>query len=164
MSRLPSAFNMDEVGEMDVFEPVPAGVYDVEIIKAPDKNRNSKDTGYVYKLHFKIISGDCTGRLIFVNLNLEHDNADTELRARKEYKAICVATGRMVNDTEELVGGQLSAKVAVRAATTQYAASNDIKKYMPLEGAAIPSLAKSSPAGSASSSAAPRSKKVQFNH
>lgn len=163
MSKLPGAFNANEVDDMDTFEPIPAAEYDFEIVKAPDKKRNSKDIGFVYPLHFKVINDTkFNGRLVFVSLNLEHDDDDTELRARKELGAICRAAGRPnIEGHDELVGAQLRGKVVVKEKTQKWPAGNTLKKYMPLEGvstATKPSAGAKRPSNPGASASKPTGK------
>lgn len=145
MAKLPGAFNANEHEDISDFEPLPVGEYQGKIIESELK-RNSSDTGNFLKLVFQITDGKYSGRRLFSNLNLIHPNEKAVEIAQKEMAAICRACGKItVSDSEELHGIDMMLKVAIRPATAKFPASNEIKNYKQLDGAAIPSKDESKP-------------------
>jgi hypothetical protein len=109
--------------------PVPAGTYLAQIIEsdvAPLKS--GKGTGL--KLTFEIIDGQYKGRRIWENLNIQHENDETQRIAQAQLSALCHAVNEIkVKDTAVLHHKPVSIRVVVREAQGQYQASNNIKGY-----------------------------------
>ena len=109
--------------------PVPAGTYLTQIIEsdvAPLKS--GKGTGL--KLTFEIIDGQYKGRRIWENLNIEHENEETQRIAQSQLSALCHAVNVIkVHDTAALHHKPVHVRVVVREAQGQYQASNNIKGY-----------------------------------
>ncbi len=59
-----------------------------------------------------------------------------------------------VTDTDQLIGGQLGIKLAIKE-DAQYGASNEVKGYKSLGGSVAPSATPATPAPAAAKSAAP---------
>lgn len=161
MAKLPGAFNAEEVGEMNSFDPIPKGDYRFRI-KDTDRKENSKATGFVYKFIFEVMEGDHKGRLVFANLNLEHESPQTVEMAEKELGAIVKACGMVtIDDTEELHGEELMATVAFKKGNANHSDSNVIRKYFPCKDVARPPKP-SATKSSSGDKAAPKKKKVSF--
>lgn len=138
MAKLPNQFNANEHEEIADFEPLPVGEYQGKIIES-EMRENSSGTGSFLKLVFVVTDGKYSGRRLFSNLNLIHPNEKAVEIAQKEFAAICRACGKItVDDSEELHGIEMLMKITIRAATSKYPASNEIKNYKPLEGLAVP--------------------------
>jgi len=109
--------------------PVPAGTYLAQIIEsdvAPLKS--GKGTGL--KLTFEIIDGQYKGRRIWENLNIQHENDETQRIAQSQLSALCHAVNEIkVKDTAVLHHKPVHVRVVVREAQGQYQASNNIKGY-----------------------------------
>lgn len=110
-------------------DPVPAGWYTVVMVQSEVKPTRSQDGAYL-ECGFRIAEGPHAGRMVYDRLNLHNPNPTAVEIAYRTLSAICHATGVMqVNDSQQLHNIPLQAKVTVRPATDQYAASNDIKGY-----------------------------------
>lgn len=118
------------------FDPVPPGWYVVQIIGSEGKPTKAGDGGYL-ELKLQILEGEHKNRVVFDRLNLQNKNAQTAEIATKQLSAICHAVGVIqMSDTQQLHGKPLLAKIAVRPATGEYSASNDVKGYKGLEAGA----------------------------
>ena len=138
MAKLPGAFNADEHEELGDFSAIPAGEYHVKV-KDSEMARNGKDTGDLLKFKFEIQDGEYKGRILFANLNITHNNPTAQEIAEKTLATICKAVGLVsIEDTEELHGCELMAKVIKKPASAQYAEGNEIKNYSAIEGVAQP--------------------------
>lgn len=162
MAKLPSAFNADEHEELGDFSAIPAGEYHVKI-KDSELCENNQKTGSYIKFRFEIMEGEYKGRLLFSNLNIIHQNPKAVEIAEKELATICNSVGRVsIEDTDELHGCELMAKVIKKPASANYAESNEIKNYSAIEGLEQPK----NPAGKASAvdkKAPAKKKKVSFD-
>lgn len=145
------------------FSPVPAGEYHVSIKDAELKPTND-GTGQYIKLRLDITGPTHVGRVIFSNINIRNKSQQAESIGRAQLGSIMKAIGlATLQDTDQLIGGQLSVKVAIREARTDtatgktYEASNEVKAYKPLEGAAPMAMSGSmpKPAAAAPAKAAP---------
>jgi hypothetical protein len=109
--------------------PVPAGTYLAQIIEsdvAPLKS--GKGTGL--KLTFEIIDGQYKGRRIWENLNIQHENDETQRIAQSQLSALCHAVNVIkLQDTAALHHKPVHVRVVVREAQGQFQASNNIKGY-----------------------------------
>ena len=136
MAQLPSVFNTNDHEEMGDFKPIPAGIYEAEIIKSELKQTRDK-TGQYLSLQFKILDEDVdgedkvNGRLIFKNLNLVNKNTQAVEIAQRELKSICVACGidGELEDSVDLHEIPMGIRVSVKPATAEWPAGNDIKRY-----------------------------------
>ena len=109
--------------------PVPAGTYLAQITESDVQPlKSGKGTGL--KLTFEIIDGQYKGRRIWENLNIQHENEDTQRISQSQLSALCHAVNVIkLQDTAALHLKPVSIKVAVREAQGQYQASNNIKGY-----------------------------------
>ena len=84
------------------------------------------------------------GKKVFTNINIVNDNPTAVEIGEKELATLSRACGvSNLDDTEELHGIEIMVKIAIQPASSQYAASNVIKGYSPVEGLANPNAAKS---------------------
>ena len=135
--QLGQSFNVSDMPESSGdFEPIPAGMYTATIGGAEVKTTNAGDGQYI-SLRLDITGPSHEGRVVFTNLNIRNKNPKAEEIARQQLGDIMRATGlATVEDTDQLIGGALQIKVAVKAATDQYAAGNDVKGFKAIEGGA----------------------------
>lgn len=129
-------FDARTVEPNKTLEPLPADWYAVQIVGSEGKPTKDKTGGYL-ELTLEVVFGPFKGRKVFDRLNLENRNAQTVEIAKGTLSAICHAVGVIqMTNTEQLHGKPLLAKVALKAASGEYSASNDVKGYKPMEGAA----------------------------
>lgn len=132
MALLPGGpVNIDEVPSTDF--PIPEGTYTAMIVDSEVK-ATSKGTGHYLKLTFMITDAEYYGRKIWENLNLDNPNAQAVSIAKRTLKSISNAIGieGEITDSEELHGQDMYINVVVTPERPPYAASNAIKKYLPI--------------------------------
>ena len=137
------------------FEPLPAGWYTATITQAELKDTKA-GTGQYIKLRYDITGPSHQGRIVFGNLNIKNPNPKAEEIGRADLGEIMRSIGRgKVTDTDQLIGGQLGIKLAIKE-DAQYGASNEVKGYKSLSGSVAPSATPAAaPAPAAAKSAAP---------
>lgn len=142
MAKLFAGKGFDTKGkeELDGFDALPAGKYEVVITKSEVK-RNSKDTGDLLKFTFKIMEGKFKNRLVFTSLNITHVNKQTEEIATRSLVSIVKACGKVTcDDTDELHGIQMEIALTVKPASPNFPEGNNVKGYGPSKsGGAKPS-------------------------
>jgi len=135
MAQLPSVFRAQDHDSMDDFSPIPAGEYDVEIVKSEIKDTKAGD-GKRLLLQFKVLNGEYKGRIVFNGLNIVNPNPTAVEISMKELRSICDAVGKaQVSDSAELHAIPLKIVVAIKPADANWPEQNVIKKYMTIDGA-----------------------------
>jgi hypothetical protein len=151
MAQLNETFSVDAlpVSERN-FEPLPAGWYTTVVAGAEIKNTKA-GTGQYISIRYDITGPTHQKRVVFGNLNIKNPNPKAEEIGRQQLGELMRAIGlSTVQDTDQLIGGQLQIKLEVRE-SEQYGASNDVKGFK--SNGAAPPAAKAAPA--ASTKAAP---------
>lgn len=140
MALLNETFSADALPVSDRnFEPLPAGWYTAVVNGAEIKNTKA-GTGQYIAVRYDITGPTHQGRVVFGNLNIKNPNPKAEEIGRQQLGELMRAIGlTTVQDTDQLIGGQLSIKLDVRE-SEQYGASNDVKGYKS-NGAAPPAIA-----------------------
>lgn len=111
------------------FQPLPAGDYTVSIMSA-DLTATKAGDGQYIKLKLSVLAPTHQGRIVFSNLNIRNQSAKAEEIGRAQLGDIMRAVGlSQIEDTDQLIGGTMIVSLSVKAATEQYAAGNDVKKY-----------------------------------
>lgn len=145
MAFLDEEFSVDSlpVGTSN-FEPLPEGWYNATITGAEIKSTKSGDGKYI-AVKCAITGPTHQGRVIFGNLNIKNSSTKAEEIGRQQLGEIMRAIGlATVRDTDQLIGGNLGIKLAVR--TGDYA-GNEVKGFKALGGemskpaAAVPAAA-----------------------
>lgn len=158
MAFLGQTFDANELpqGNGGNYDPLPAGWYNANITSAELKPTKDGSGQYI-KVRYDITGPSHQGRVVFGNLNIKNASAKAEEIGRQQLGEIMRAIGlAKVTDTDQLIGGSLSIKLDVRAATEQYAAQNEVKGFKAITGSA-PTFASpaASPTASAPAAAAP---------
>jgi hypothetical protein len=128
------------------FDPLPAGWYRVSI-KEASVAKTRAGTGEYIKIRYDVEGPSHGGRVVFGNLNILNPNPKAEEIGRQQLGELMRAIGlRSLKDTDQLVGGSLEIKLAIRE-SEQYGNSNDIKAFKSLGGApkASPAAAPAKP-------------------
>jgi hypothetical protein len=148
MAFLGETYRAEDMPASTAIEPVPAGWYSAQIVGA-ELCDTKAGTGQYVKVRYDIIGPAYQGRVIFGNLNIRNPNPKAEEIGRQQLGEIMAAIGlRQVQDTDELIGGQLEIKVAIRTDPSgQYAPQNEVKGFRALSGSAAPAPLASAPAG-----------------
>ena len=136
------------------FSPIPAGDYTCTVKDAEVKATND-GTGQYIKLRMDVTGPTHTGRVIFANINIRNKSEAAESIGRGQLRSIMGALGlASLSDTDQLIGGHLAIKVAVRDMRTDdktgkiYLASNEVKAFKAV-GGAMPSAAPAMPKAAA---------------
>jgi len=109
-------------------EPIPAGVYEVEITAADLKTTKKGGTGL--NVEYTVMGGQHERRKVWQFINLRNDNPQAEQIGQAQLSALCRSVNTpKLTDTDQLFGKILRISVKVRPASGEYAASNDVKGY-----------------------------------
>jgi len=130
MALLNEVFSVDNLPAPTTgnFEPLPAGWYTVVVNGAEIKNTKA-GTGQYIAVRYDVTGPTHQGRVVFGNLNIRNPNPKAEEIGRQQLGELMRAIGlSSVQDTDQLIGGQLSIKLDVRE-SEQYGASNDVKGF-----------------------------------
>ncbi|MEO0437912.1 MAG: DUF669 domain-containing protein [Pseudomonadota bacterium] len=136
-----NGFDASKVDPSDVLSPVPDGNYPVVITESEFKDTKS-GTGQYLQLTLEVIDGPMKGRKIWDRLNLVNQNSTAREIAERQLSQICHATGVLTpQDSVELHGKPLTAKVVLKPADPGYNPSNEVKGYLSLNAANDPAPA-----------------------
>lgn len=159
MAYLDQPINVNELPEDTGgdYTPLPPGDYQT-VIKDAELKATNDGTGQYIKLRLDVTGPTHAGRVVFSNLNIRNKSSAAEQIGRAQLGALMKAIGlATLQDTDQLIGGHVTVKLAIREARTDpatgktYEASNEVKAYKGTDGA-MPSAA---PAGMPKASAAP---------
>lgn len=151
MAFIGQIFDVNELpqGNGGNYDPLPAGWYNANITAAELKPTKDGSGQYI-KVRYDITGPSHQGRVVFGNLNIKNASAKAEEIGRTELGNLMRAIGlAKVTDTDQLIGGSLSIKLDVRAATEQYAAQNEVKGFKAITGSAPTFATASAPAQAA---------------
>jgi hypothetical protein len=131
------------------YEVLPAGWYTASITGAEPKSTKS-GTGKYLRVEYTISGPTGVGRKVWSNYNVRNENPKAESIGREQLAELCRCVGlARVNDTDELLGCNVSVKLKVREASNGYEAQNEVQGHKALEGSAPPApaaAAKAAPA------------------
>lgn len=140
-------FNPQEYDVPTFGEPIKPGWYAVRITKAEMKATKAGDGQYL-EITLAIDENqhpDLAGRNVWDRLNVFHKTEKTMKIARGTLRKLQESCGKpTAQDTDELLGCTVLAKVKVRPETTEHRASNEIDDYKPL-GATVTAAATGAP-------------------
>jgi hypothetical protein len=127
-------FNVNDLPDGQDFSPVPAGNYDVTIDTVEIKTTKNGD-GQYFKIQLKLDSG----RVVFANINFKNPSSTAEEIGRGQLKSVLQALKiQTLKDTDQLIGGRLNVTLAVKPASGEYSASNEVKSYRPADVYTMP--------------------------
>ena len=156
MAFLGQEFDVNSLPQSESnFDTLPAGWYDVNITGAELKA--TKDgTGSYINVKYAVTGPTHQGRVVFGMLNLKNKNPKAEEIGRQQLGELMRACGlARVTDSDQLIGGRCSIKLAIRAADGQYEAQNEVKGWKSITGSAAPTFSAPAPTQSAPASAVP---------
>lgn len=130
MAFLDQAIDLSSLPQSEQsYELLPPGWYSASITRA-DLKATKDGAGQYIALRFDITGPSHQGRVVFGNLNIKNRSAKAEEIGRQQLGELMRAIGlARVQDTDQLIGGQLQIKVAIREASGGYEAQNDVKGY-----------------------------------
>lgn len=153
MAFLDQEINVNDLPQSTSYEVLPEGWYTASITKA-DLQATKDGTGQYIKIRFDITGPTHQGRVVFGNINIRNASSEAEKIGRDHLGKIMRAIGlTSVRDTDQLIGGQLQVKVAIRPAQGQYGESNDIKDFKSATGGSAPVAPKAAAAAPAAAKA-----------
>jgi len=124
-----SGFDANEIEPNAPATPVPAGWYRAVFIASEEKPTKAQ-TGSYLQLTAEILEGEHAGRKLTERLNLNNPNQTAVEIAQRTLSGICRAVGVMTpKNSDDLHDRPFMVMVAVKAATGDYGASNEIKEY-----------------------------------
>jgi hypothetical protein len=157
MAQLGTNFDATHVQPQEPFSVIPGGKYKLQIVASEIRATNNGAGQYLW-FEIEILDGEYQGRKLWDRLNLWNDNAQAVEIAQRTLSAMCHATGQLhVEDSEALHFKPMIGTVRVRPAGPgkdgkQYDASNEIRGYEAVNGAAP---AQAAPAAAVQQAAAP---------
>lgn len=162
MAFLNETFSVDQLpqGNSGSFDPLPEGWYTATIAGAELKTTKA-GTGQYIAVRYDITGPTHQGRVVFGNLNIRNPNPKAEEIGRQQLGELMRAIGlASVQDTDQLIGGQLQIKLSIRA-QDGYEPTNDVKGFKALTGAApkVQPAGGIQPQAAAASSAPPWAKR-----
>ena len=133
------------------FEVLAPGWYTASITGAEVKQTKS-GTGSYLRVEYTISGPTGAGRKVWSNYNVRNENSKAESIGREQLAELCRCIGLVrVNDTDQLLGENVSVKLKVREASGGYDAQNEVQAHKSLEGSAPPA-----PVAAAAPKAAPK--------
>jgi hypothetical protein len=130
------------------FGCMPAGEYLFMIVDSELKNSTRTQGAAMLALKMQCLDEGFKGRLMFVNLNIQHPKPDVQRIAESELREICEAVGKggqMVEDSTVLHNTPMLVKIRVKKDPNgQYEDSNQPSWYKP---ASTPRSAAGAPGG-----------------
>ena len=148
-------FNVNELppSEGNDFEPIATGWYEVVMTKGAMKDTKAGN-GKRLACEFDVIGPAYAGRKLFHGFNMVNPNAEAVKISQRQLGDFAEACGKEeVQDSDELIGIPVLAKVKVKEAKGGYDASNEIVTFKAL-GGAQPSAPKPAAANGAKPAAA----------
>lgn len=141
MAQLGGTFDATQVQPQEAFTVIPAGKYKSQVVASEIRATNNGEGQYLW-FELEILDGEHQGRKLWDRLNLWNNNATAVEIAQRTLSAMCHATGQLhVEDSEALHFKPMIVTVRVRPAGPgkdgkQYDASNEIRGYEAVNGAA----------------------------
>ena len=153
MAKLDEAFITDDMPKGNDYTPLPAGWY-VASIGSADLANTKNGKGQYIKIRYNIEGPSHQGRVVFGNLNTRNESEKAMEVGRQQMGNLLRALGiAKLTDTDQLVGGNVEIKLAVREAEGQYEAQNELKGFKSVSGSS-PMTSKSTSAGKTSATTA----------
>jgi len=128
-------FATDNLGDVDSFDPLPAGRYNV--IGSAALVKPTKDgTGRMLNITWTVTDGDYKGRKLFDRLNVVNKSEKAQQIGRNQLGNRLKAVGlEGENDMAKIIGRECNLSVRVRPAEGDYQASNEINRADAIGGA-----------------------------
>lgn len=151
MAFLGESFDLNALPDGKSYDLVPEGWYKAVIVKS-DLKDTTAGTGKKIDIRFDITGPTHQGRAIFTAINIRNPSQRAEEIGRQQLGEIMRAIGlSQVQDSDQLVGGQLQIKVKVREPSAEDKAKgytesrNEVAGYKSASASASPSIAVAAP-------------------
>jgi hypothetical protein len=140
-------FDASSVPQTDKsYEVLAPGWYTASITGAEVKATKS-GTGQYLRVEYTVSGPTGAGRKVWSNYNVRNENPKAESIGREQLAELCRCVGlARVNDTDQLLGANVSVKLKVREASNGYDATNEVQGHKSLEGSATPAPKAAAPA------------------
>jgi|TARA_Y100000310_G_scaffold155048_2_gene154530 hypothetical protein len=119
------------------FDPMPPGWYHATIINSDMLVGKSPDAGEMLRLTVEIDGNhhaEYASRQVFHYMCINHKSEQTRYIARAQLSAICHATNTLeLEDSDQLLGANILARLKIRPARDGYEASNDVASYAAID-------------------------------
>jgi hypothetical protein len=129
------SFDSTQVKELDnKFEPLPGGKYSAVIDNTEIKDTKAGNGRYIV-ITYKITSEPASGRLVFINYNVENPSQVAVDIGKSQLKQVCEAVGKpKFENLYELHGSPILLTLAIKR-DEKYGDSNIVKRAESLAGA-----------------------------
>ena len=129
MANLGTVIDTNVVAPAEERGAFPAGEYLVTATESEVKP-NAKGTGLIAKFRFQVVEGPSKGRLVFANMNFQHENPTAQEIGQGELSALSKACGiTKLSDTSQTHGKVIKVKVGLEK-DQNGADRNVIKSYL----------------------------------
>lgn len=120
MAFLDETFVADDLPQSDrSYDLLPEGWYNATISKA-EVGQTKAGTGTKIDVRYDITGPTQQGRVMFASLNIRNPNPEAERIGREQLGELMRAIGlTKVQDSDELIGGQLSIKIKIKKASAK---------------------------------------------
>lgn len=121
----------------DDISPLPAGVYDVEVIESDVVPTKMRD-GTMVNLTLRVVDGQHENRRIWSRLNIENKSEKAQEIGQRQLSDLARACGlaAIPSNTDDFHGHVIRVNVKVVPAQGDYGPKNEISRYLPADGAA----------------------------
>lgn len=152
MAFLGETYETENLPEGRSYDLLPDGWYNVTISQATLGDTKS-GTGKKIDIRYDITGPTHQGRVIFGSVNIRNQSQKAEEIGRQQLGEIMRAIGlAKVQDSDELIGGQLAVKVKTKPAENGYEARNEVSGFKAIDGSTPPKPAATTAAASTSAS------------
>lgn len=113
------------------FDPIPEGVYDMEVI-ASDVVQTKTGNGQMLKLELGVASGDFAGRRVWTNINIVNQSQQAQEIGQRQLSDLCRACGMAAvpSESEEFHGIPIRVKIKMGKPNPPYEARNEVAKFL----------------------------------
>lgn len=138
MALLDQEILVEELPESGGYDLIPSGWYAATITETDVKDTKDGRGKYI-KIRCDVTGPTHQGRVIFGNLNIQNPSSEAERIGRQQFGDLLRSLGMdRIQDTDQLVGGNVMVKVGVRKDKTgQYEDQNDIRGFKAPESGTI---------------------------
>ena len=115
------------------YELLPAGWYTAQVVESALNDLKSGN-GRAIKLTFQVLSDQFRGRKVWMQLNVRHNNPQTETIAQQQLRELCEAIGLpRMTDTTQLHNRPMQIRVKVRKDDSgKYEDQNEVSGFKPV--------------------------------
>lgn len=153
MASFGQSFVAEELPQSNNYDPVPEGWYNV-VVHSAELKPTKDGSGQYINIRYDITGPTHQGRVIYDIINIKNKSSQAEEIGRQQLGNLMRSIGlAKVDDTDELIGGNIQIKVGIRQ-QEGYEPTNNVKGYKALSGS-IPTQPKVETQDSSSSKAAP---------